>query len=144
LGWGESIIDRVSGDLRSAYPGSTGYSPRNLRNMKQFYSEYAVPAIWQQAVATLGGPGTRLEFGSSLGDGSPEDMASLLAEVPWGHNVLILNKVKEEAGRIYYLPATAQLGWSRNVLLNQIKGRLPSLSQLRKALLARERRERLR
>jgi predicted nuclease of restriction endonuclease-like (RecB) superfamily len=33
----------------------------------------------------------------------------------------LLNKVKDPAARLYYLRATAQLGWSRNVLLNQIK-----------------------
>jgi predicted nuclease of restriction endonuclease-like (RecB) superfamily len=45
----------------------------------------------------------------------------LLAGVPWGHHIELLKKVKDPAARIYYLRATAQLGWSRNVLLNQIK-----------------------
>lgn len=45
----------------------------------------------------------------------------LLARVPWGHHVELLKKVKSPAARIYYLQATVQLGWSRNVLLNQIK-----------------------
>jgi len=45
----------------------------------------------------------------------------LVAAVPWGHHVELLKKVKDPAARIYYLRATAQLGWSRNVLLNQIK-----------------------
>jgi predicted nuclease of restriction endonuclease-like (RecB) superfamily len=45
----------------------------------------------------------------------------LVAGVPWGHHVEILKKVKAPVARIYYLRATAQLGWSRNVLLNQIK-----------------------
>ena len=44
-----------------------------------------------------------------------------MAAVPWGHHVELLKKVKDPAARIYYLRATAQLGWSRNVLLNQIK-----------------------
>ena len=45
----------------------------------------------------------------------------LLAEVPWGHHLLILNKLTDPAARLYYLRATAQFGWSRNVLLNQVK-----------------------
>ncbi|MBN1653549.1 MAG: DUF1016 family protein [Deltaproteobacteria bacterium] len=45
----------------------------------------------------------------------------LLTPVPWGHHVELLKKVKAPAARIYYLRATAQLGWSRSVLLNQIK-----------------------
>lgn len=45
----------------------------------------------------------------------------LVATVPWGHHVELLKKVKDPSARVYYLRATAQLGWSRNVLLNQIK-----------------------
>jgi len=45
----------------------------------------------------------------------------LVAGVPWGHHVELLKKVKDPAARLYYLRATAQYGWSRNVLLNQIK-----------------------
>jgi len=45
----------------------------------------------------------------------------LVAEVPWGQNLLILNKLSDPVSRLYYLRATAQFGWSRNVLLNQIK-----------------------
>jgi predicted nuclease of restriction endonuclease-like (RecB) superfamily len=41
--------------------------------------------------------------------------------VPWGHHVELLKKVKNPAARLYYLRATSQLGWSRKVLLNQIK-----------------------
>src|SRR5229473_912817 len=53
LGWGESVIDRLSQDLLRAFPGITGFSPRNLRNMKQFYLAYADPEFWQQVVAKL-------------------------------------------------------------------------------------------
>ena len=53
LGWGESVVDRVSRDLREAFPGTTGFSPRNLRDMKRFYLAYADKAIWPQAVAKL-------------------------------------------------------------------------------------------
>lgn len=42
-------------------------------------------------------------------------------EIPWGHHLLILNKIQKPAVRFYYLRATARFGWSRNVLLNQIK-----------------------
>ena len=55
LGWGESVIDRVSRDLREAFPGTTGFSPRNLRSVKQFYLAHSDPAIWLQVVAKLRG-----------------------------------------------------------------------------------------
>ena len=48
-------------------------------------------------------------------------MRQLVAKIPWCQNLLILNKLSDPAARLYYLRATAQFGWSRNVLLNQIK-----------------------
>ena len=52
---------------------------------------------------------------------SVELLRQLVAEIPWGHHLLILGKVEGDAQRLYYLRATAAYGWSRNVLLNQIK-----------------------
>jgi len=49
-----------------------------------------------------------------------EFLRQLVAEIPWGQHLLILNKLADPVARLYYLRATAQLGWSRNVLLNQI------------------------
>jgi len=60
LGWGESVIEQVSMDLQAAFPGSTGYSPRNLRSARQLYLTYRDPAIWLQPVAKLASqPGGR-------------------------------------------------------------------------------------
>jgi len=50
-------------------------------------------------------------------------MQQLVAQIPWGHNLLILNKLSDPVARMYYLRATTQFGWSRNVLLNQIKAK---------------------
>ena len=52
-----------------------------------------------------------------------EFLRQLVAQIPWGHHRLILDKMTDPAARLYYLRATAQLGWSRSVLLNQIKAR---------------------
>jgi predicted nuclease of restriction endonuclease-like (RecB) superfamily len=52
-----------------------------------------------------------------------EFLRQLVAQIPWGHHRLILDKINDPAARLYYLRATAQLGWSRSVLLNQIKAR---------------------
>ena len=54
LGWGDAVVEAVSADLQAAFPLTTGFSPRNLRNAKQFYLAYADPAIWLQPVAKLG------------------------------------------------------------------------------------------
>ncbi|MFH1219044.1 MAG: DUF1016 N-terminal domain-containing protein [Candidatus Eisenbacteria bacterium] len=124
VGQGESIIEMLAEDLRSTDPGNIGYSARNLRSMKQFYEEYSAPRFWQQAVAKSGSSRPlpqRRTVGTSE---SHKKMPRLLAEVPWEQHLLILNRVKEPAARIYYLRASARLGWSRDVLLNQIKAQV--------------------
>jgi predicted nuclease of restriction endonuclease-like (RecB) superfamily len=93
MGWGEAVVEQLSRDLRQEFPGTSGFSSRNLWNMKRFYEEYEDDPILQQ----------------------------LVAEIPWGQNLLILEKVSDRAARRYYLEATREMGWSRNVLLNQIK-----------------------
>ncbi|HEV2694079.1 MAG TPA: PDDEXK nuclease domain-containing protein [Verrucomicrobiae bacterium] len=157
LGWGESVIDQVSSDLLTAFPKSSGFSPRNLRDMKRFYLAYSDETIWRQAAAkSLSGtkeskssiwpqavaklpdgqispflkqpvaeinvePKWPQAVAKSSGNQTAAFLPQLVAEIPWGHHRFILDKVTEPAARIYYLRATAQLGWSRSVLLNQIK-----------------------
>jgi predicted nuclease of restriction endonuclease-like (RecB) superfamily len=84
--------------------------------MKQFYVAYSDSAIWPQAVAKLKNRGKEGPERIPL-----EVLRQLVAEVPWGHHTMILNKIEAPAARLYYLRATAQFGWTRNVLLNQIK-----------------------
>ncbi len=92
-GWGKSVVERLSRDLHEEFPGTSGFSARNLWYMRCIYAEYKDVPILQQ----------------------------LVAEIPWGHNLLILNKVKAMSEREYYLRMSAEMGWSRNVLLHQIK-----------------------
>ena len=122
LGWRESVIDRISADLWAAFPAATGFSSRNLRDMKRFYLAYTDAAIWRQPVAELAPYGKYLQDGASLsGAEIAQFLQRIVAEIPWGHNLLILNKLTDPAARLWYLQATARSGWSRNVLLNQIK-----------------------
>lgn len=95
LGWGKSVVERLSKDLRKTFSGTRGFSVQNLWYMHQFYTEYKDHPILQQ----------------------------LAGEISWFSNVMIFSKVKEERAREYYLRATAEMGWSRNVLLNQIEAR---------------------
>ena len=68
LGWGESVIDRLSLDLQDAFPRTTGFSPRNMRDMKRFYLAYSDESIWRQPVAKLlkAIPGDKAQFGHKL------------------------------------------------------------------------------
>jgi predicted nuclease of restriction endonuclease-like (RecB) superfamily len=81
------------------------------------------PGILQQVVAEFGQkegliPSARLNDATVI-----VILRQLVAEIPWGQNLLILNKLCDPAARLWYLRATAHFGWTRNVLLNQIKAR---------------------
>ncbi|MBI5741022.1 MAG: DUF1016 domain-containing protein [Nitrospirae bacterium] len=119
LGWGDSIVEMVSADLRKAFPGSFGFSPQNVWRMLQFFRTYTDNLFLSQAVRELKKKGQKTP--------SPEELSQLVREliaaVPWGHHANVLAKLIDPAARLYYLRATARFGWSRNVLLNQIKAR---------------------
>ena len=145
-GWGESVAERLAADLRTEFPDMRGFSARNLRDMKRMWLAYSDHEFWRQAAAILAGrsegepiwrqPVAKLpaSLPPDLKQIRPQAVAKLagsaaatdfvrqlVAEIPWGHQLLILNKLTDPAARLYYLRATAQLGWSRSVLLNQIK-----------------------
>lgn len=126
LGWGESVVDKISRDLRKSFPKATGFSPRNLRDMKRLAAVYSDDEIWRQAVAKLpeakGEESNRRQLvAKSAKSGASATLRSLVSQVPWGQNLVILNKVKEPEARLFYLMATARAGWTRSILLNQIK-----------------------
>jgi predicted nuclease of restriction endonuclease-like (RecB) superfamily len=95
-GWGTKVIERLSNDLRAAFPEMTGLSPRNLRYMRDFAKAWPAEPIWQQLVAKL----------------------------PWGHNVALLDKLDTPDDRTWYAHQAIENGWSRALLLNQIMSQL--------------------
>ncbi len=109
--WGTAIIDRASADLRAAFPEMGGLSPRNLRRMRAFYRAYRPEpkpcAIWPQPVAKLESP----------------DWAGPVANLPWGHNVILIEKVKDRATRAWYAAAAVEYGWNRSTLAGRIDDR---------------------
>ncbi|MDD5129816.1 MAG: PDDEXK nuclease domain-containing protein [Candidatus Omnitrophica bacterium] len=91
--WGDAVVVKLANDLKEDFKTTFGFSTQNLWYMRQFYLEYKEDSILQQ----------------------------LVGELPWGHNILIFSRIKNKIEREYYLKSSAQMGWSRNVLLNQIK-----------------------
>jgi predicted nuclease of restriction endonuclease-like (RecB) superfamily len=131
MGWGDSVVDALAKDLQKAFRGTSGFSARNLWDMRRFYSAYSDAQILRQAVAEF----EKIDRSKKLPQpvagistaaahpAPPEFLRQAIAEIPWGHHLQILNKVETSAARLFYLRATAKLGWSRNVLLNQIKAK---------------------
>lgn len=87
-GWGAKVIERLSRDLRAAFPEMKGFSRANLLYMRAFAQAWPDSAIVQQAVGQL----------------------------PWGHNILLMTRLKNPEWRLAYAQKAIEHGWSRNVL----------------------------
>jgi len=119
-GWGTSIIEQLGRDLRAAFPEVQGFSARNLWRMRALYRAYTPPGNSATAVAELGDadlPGTAQE-------GPAGFLPPLVAQIPWGHNIVLLEKVEDATERLWYARKTVEHGWSRNVLVHQIESGL--------------------
>lgn len=138
-GWGAGIIPRLAKDIRNELPEVKGFSERNIKRMLRFYREYsAVLPILPQPVAQLKAteddtftkvpqlvaqlsasdarsilapPNTKLR-----GKGPLSNLQQLVAQIPWGHNILLMEKVKDLSTRLWYMQKTIEQGWGRNVL----------------------------
>lgn len=91
--YGNKFIDEISRELKSEYPNSKGYSVRNLKYMKKFYLEYKDSEVVQQ----------------------------LVAQVPWGHNIVLMEKINNIEIRKIYLQSIIKNNWGREILIHQIE-----------------------
>ena len=90
------FIDNLAVDIRIAFPESKGYSVRNLKYMAKVAETYPDREFVQQVVA----------------------------QIPWGHNIVLLDKISDMDERKWYIKKSAENGWSRNVLVHQIESKL--------------------
>lgn len=90
------VIDELAVELKITFPNIKGFSVRNLKSMKKYYIECT----------------------------KSEKVQMTSAQIPWSHNILILDKIKEDEKRIWYMEQTSINGWSYDVLAFQIKSNL--------------------
>ena len=95
-GWGAKVIERLAHDLRNSFPNMKGFSRTNLLYMRSFAESWSDEQIVQQAAGQL----------------------------PWGHNLALLDKLSTQEARIWYAKKTIENNWSRNVLVMQIESKL--------------------
>ena len=95
-GWGAKVIEKLAKDLKAEFPEMKGFSARNLNYMRSFAKAYPDEPIVQQ----------------------------LAAKIPWFHNCVLLDKVKNYDERLWYIQQTIENGWSRAVLEYQIESKL--------------------
>ncbi len=110
-GWGTNIINRLITDLKAEFPDMKGLSPRNIKYMRKFAEEY--PAF-----------GKLKDQGKSNENQEDIIVQQLVAQLPWGHQLVLLERLKDKPQRAFYMTKAIENGWSRSVLLNQIAGQL--------------------
>ncbi len=118
--WGDGFLKQVSKDLATDFPEIKGFSHRNLKYMRQWVQFWTgAPEIGQQAVAQLTAPKGQ-QFVARLPAGAPQ----LVARIPWGQNLRILEKLNDPADALFYVQKTIENNWSRAVLTHQIESGL--------------------
>lgn len=145
-GWGNAVVERLGADLRREFPGVTGFSADNLWRVRQFYLEgtgaeflalldpSAAGTFLEQPVPESCLPLPQPFLEQAVPERRAATVRELMALVPWGHHIELMKKVKSPDARLFYLRETARFGWSRAVLLHQIKaGTFERSSQERKA-----------
>lgn len=96
-GWGDAVITQLERDLKREMPDLEGFSRRNLYRMRTLYLTYRHQG---------------------------ETVPQLVAQIPWGHNTVLMEKVKDPKEREWYMQQTLEQGWSRSVLVHQIESNL--------------------
>ena len=124
-GWGAGVIPRLSRDIRNELPEVKGFSERNIKYMLRFFREYPEgDPIVQRAVAQLQPAGEEedTEVPRAAAEFlAPENVQLAAAQLPWGHHVSLMEKVKDLPTRYWYMAAAVDQGWSRDVLTSMIK-----------------------
>ena len=128
-GWGAKVIDRLSQDLRTAFPEMKGFSSRNLKYMRAFAAAWPDEFVQQPAAPLELGefvqqPAAQIEIGSICPPTGGQMVQAPLAHLPWSHHCILLDKLSCEEDRRWYAAKAIEHNWSRNILVMQIESRL--------------------
>jgi predicted nuclease of restriction endonuclease-like (RecB) superfamily len=104
-GWGKSVVQRLSQDIRKEFTGISGFSAQNLWKMRGFY------LAWTDDIQNLS---------QAVRDLDGINLPQAVREIPWGHNTELIFKLKAPVKRLWYARMALEHGWSRNVLIHQI------------------------
>lgn len=93
--WGKSVVETLAGDLQREFPGIKGFSSSNLWRARIFFETYS----------------------------RREKLAPLVREIGWSHNLIIMERCKDDMEREFYIRMTRKYGWTKDVLIHQIDNR---------------------
>lgn len=103
--WGAGFLQQLSDDLSTEFPDVKGFSRRNLELIRKWY------LFWQQVVSQIESVNTK-------------QVVSQILQIPWGHNIAIVQKCKTTEEALYYVQNTIKNGISRSILIHQIETNL--------------------
>jgi predicted nuclease of restriction endonuclease-like (RecB) superfamily len=92
-GWGKSVVEQLAKDIQSEFPGISGFSARNVWRMRDSYLSYC----------------------------DNQKLTPMVAEISWTHNLVILEKCKDDLEHEFYIRMTRKFGWTKNILIHQIE-----------------------
>jgi predicted nuclease of restriction endonuclease-like (RecB) superfamily len=96
-GWGDGALRHLASDLQVSFPAVSGLSYRNLYRMRSFHESYPEESVF---------------------------VTQAVSQIPWGHNIVLFQKLKDADQRLWYAAQTLEHGWSRTILEHQIESRL--------------------
>ncbi|MCB0395037.1 MAG: DUF1016 family protein [Flavobacteriales bacterium] len=120
-GWGAKVTETLSADLRKEFPDMKGLSDSNLRYMRRFAETY--PDLFRQQ--SVGKKTIRQqpvgELSGSTEAVNPNNFDRVVSQLPWGHNIALMNKANNIKERLWYANQCVEYGWSRAILEHQIE-----------------------
>ena len=96
-GWGTGFVEQLADDLSKDFPGVSGFSRTNISRMRSFYKAHEQAGLMENSVFTT---------------------------IPWGHNVVLLEKLKNDDERLWYAHKSLECGWSRSTLALHIDSKM--------------------
>lgn len=94
-GWGAKTLEKLAKDVKEEFPNLSGFSLRNLKYMRQFAECF-----------------------------HDDNWAAVAAQIPWGHNMVLLDKIEKQEQQLWYIQQTIENGWSRSMLQTWIESDL--------------------
>ncbi|MGH7953319.1 MAG: DUF1016 N-terminal domain-containing protein, partial [Limisphaerales bacterium] len=112
-GYGKQVVERLAEDLHEAFPKMDGFSPRNVWRMRAFYLAWTEES--QKHQPPIGKLDSKI-LPQLVAELDGQNLPQPVAEIPWGHNVLLLEKIPNPILRLWYAHKAIEHGWSRAVL----------------------------
>ena len=120
-GYGKQVVKRLAEDLHVAFPKMDGFSPRNVWRMRAFYLAWTEES--QKHQHSVGKLDSKI-LPQLVAELDGHNLPQPVAEIPWGHNVLLLEKIANPILRLWYAHKAIEHGWSRAVLTHHIETQL--------------------